>query len=823
MGNLAINAMNIEGQVGTAAIVLAASNSQANGDFATELDRMLQGKTNPALTSAVSEPERTPGKGSSSINATSLSHEIASTLAEASPDKGLGAPSPTGAAPGEASSTLQSSRLAQAFVTGQHGSPYVAGSASERLDALIATGPSPLGKGSQSAPVEMLAPLQNVTTQYGPQDPSSGPTPKARASQNKDSKASSANQATPAEASSTLQPSHLAQAFGRGQDRPAYIAGSSSKQMDALDATSSSNLRKGSQSKAVETLPPSQHATTQLGLQDPSSGPSPKTEASQNKDSKPSSTSQARPDEANSTSQPSRLAQTFATGPHGPAYLAGSKPSSANQARLAEASSTSQPSRLAQAFATGPHGPAYLAGSTSERLDALNATGPSRLGKGSQSAPAETLAPSQNVTTQLGPQDRSGRMDALDATSPSRLAKGSQSEGVETIGPLQNLTAQLGPQDPSGGPNPKTEASQDKGAKTPSANQATPAEASSTLHQSETAEVVTSGQEGPALVTGSDPTPAPIATLQTTGQSSLTVDPLSPDFSLSMPFESTKAVPTGRVDEPPNSTRMKNSPQGNHAVSGSNSDAVPDVTSGSLVEGPAQTKDIDAAASIHDTKQTDASTYKKGGEAAPDLSKVADGRGGLTKTNADPPLAPQLTPQGRAESGRTSPEAVRASQGRGEADSASVLEGYQANPQTAVSSARLTQQAGNAEMQVRLRTEALGPIDVHTIVKGSDIGASIRVEGRDTQVMLANELSQLERALNERSLRVERLDVLQGSASGGQSNGSGPGNSYGSPSEPRPNYASHSAGQTYPSVPEAPTLLEDGTLGLSTMRINLRV
>jgi hypothetical protein len=126
-------------------------------------------------------------------------------------------------------------------------------------------------------------------------------------------------------------------------------------------------------------------------------------------------------------------------------------------------------------------------------------------------------------------------------------------------------------------------------------------------------------------------------------------------------------------------------------------------------------------------------------------------------------------------------------------------------------------------MQVKLRSEALGPIDVHTIVKGSDIGASIRVEARDTQVMLANELSQLERALNERSLRVERLDILQGSVSGGRSNGTGPGNSYGNPSEPRRSFSSYSPGLTYTLLPEIPTVSEDWGLGLSTTRINLRV
>ena len=126
-------------------------------------------------------------------------------------------------------------------------------------------------------------------------------------------------------------------------------------------------------------------------------------------------------------------------------------------------------------------------------------------------------------------------------------------------------------------------------------------------------------------------------------------------------------------------------------------------------------------------------------------------------------------------------------------------------------------------MQVRLRTEALGPIDVHTVVKGNDIGASIRVEARDTQVMMANEISRLEQALNERSLRVQRLDVLQSFASGSQSGGTGPDNYQGNPSQPRPGSASHSLASAYPPLPETAPPYEEPALESSTTRINLRV
>jgi len=267
----------------------------------------------------------------------------------------------------------------------------------------------------------------------------------------------------------------------------------------------------------------------------------------------------------------------------------------------------------------------------------------------------------------------------------------------------------------------------------------------------------------------------------------------------------------------------RDSQKGEQAWSGANSDAKPSDATASLVLAPAGTDGIETGSLVPDTRQADTSADKQGGDAAQGLTKVANEKGGLPKSDADLPLAQQLVPQGRAGAGSASPAVAGASRSPGQPGSASAFESYQANAGGVVSSARFTQQAGNAEMQVRLHSEALGPIDVHTVVKGSDIGASIRVEARDTQVMLTNELSQLERALNERSLHVEHLDVLQGSVSGGRSDGTGPGNSHGSPSEPRQSFSSYSAGQTYTSLPEAPTVSEDWGIGLSTTRINLRV
>jgi hypothetical protein len=844
MGILAINAMNIEGQVGTAAITPPASNLQANVDFATELDRKLQVKTNPTLTSGVSEPESAPGKSSSSRDGNQSRQAVGPSVSlaaivtavpvtEHSKSAGSNTPTPN---PGQAATV--SSNNATSL------SPEIASTitkdSAQAADERDAETADPRANTTDGNPVPAQAALQNEAVSKANLNasilggkvtqPSAGSL-KTEEPKDKNSKASSANSAATAEASSTLQSSCLAQPFAARQDRPAYVAGSTSGLMNALDATSPSRLDKGLQSARGEPLAPVQNVTTMLEPQDHSSGPEARA-GQQQAESSPESQSNAQdaigPKHGQqsrdfSRSIPLELATVASTSPKTEASQdKDSKASSANKAAPAEVSSTLQPPRAVQAVTSGQEGATPVTGSapTPAGIETLQATSPSTLNKEVQGAGVEptaktenpqdklkaTTTPLANITTRAedGSSPQPSRLvqgvitgqegsapvkgsastwERIDPTSPSDLDKGFQAAGAETRAPLHQGTTQLEQQGSSSAPEARTR------------------------QQAE------SGPESQSSAYAATGPPAQISTL----------GPYSPDFSPSMPFELTKAVSTGRVDEPQNSNRIKNSQGDSQAASGANSDAAPDGTPASLVQDPAQTNDIETGSSVHDTKQADTSADNKGGEAAQDLTKAADGKGSLPKASTDPALTPQLIPEGSAEAGRASPEAAGASQGRGEPGSASLIEGYQANAETVVRSARFTQQAGNAEMQVRLRSEALGPIDVHTIVKGSDIGASIRVEAHDTQVMLANQLSQLERALSERNLRVEHLDVLQGSVSGGTPEGTGSDNSHGSPSEPRQSFSSYSPGQTYTSLPEAPTVSEDWGLGLSTTRINLRV
>jgi hypothetical protein len=74
-------------------------------------------------------------------------------------------------------------------------------------------------------------------------------------------------------------------------------------------------------------------------------------------------------------------------------------------------------------------------------------------------------------------------------------------------------------------------------------------------------------------------------------------------------------------------------------------------------------------------------------------------------------------------------------------------------------------------MHVELRTGALGPLDVHAIVHEGSVGAEIHVQGQEAHTLLAAGLPSLERALGERNLRVENINIHQDQAGGGMSGG----------------------------------------------------
>jgi flagellar hook-length control protein FliK len=86
-------------------------------------------------------------------------------------------------------------------------------------------------------------------------------------------------------------------------------------------------------------------------------------------------------------------------------------------------------------------------------------------------------------------------------------------------------------------------------------------------------------------------------------------------------------------------------------------------------------------------------------------------------------------------------------------------------------SAHLAGNAQQSEMNVALRAEGMGAVQVHARVTGDQVGAAITVERHEAHAALASELPALHQALNERQLRLESVSVSQGSAHLGAGDG----------------------------------------------------
>ena len=92
-----------------------------------------------------------------------------------------------------------------------------------------------------------------------------------------------------------------------------------------------------------------------------------------------------------------------------------------------------------------------------------------------------------------------------------------------------------------------------------------------------------------------------------------------------------------------------------------------------------------------------------------------------------------------------------------------------------VSADRLAGTLTQSEMNVALRTDGLGAVQVRAHVTGDQVGAAITVERRDTHVALSSDLPALHLALSDRQLRVGNVSLLQGSPHTGTDIGDGTG------------------------------------------------
>jgi hypothetical protein len=127
-------------------------------------------------------------------------------------------------------------------------------------------------------------------------------------------------------------------------------------------------------------------------------------------------------------------------------------------------------------------------------------------------------------------------------------------------------------------------------------------------------------------------------------------------------------------------------------------------------------------------------------------------------TTASPVLA-QVSPvvnQDGGSRGASLPAAER------QAPSASLPASLPAS--STVEVARLVAGVGQSEMHIGLRTQAFGSVEVHTVVRDSQVGLTVGSERGDLRSLLAPEVSGLQTSFRQQDLRFDSIHFLETSA-----------------------------------------------------------
>jgi len=78
-----------------------------------------------------------------------------------------------------------------------------------------------------------------------------------------------------------------------------------------------------------------------------------------------------------------------------------------------------------------------------------------------------------------------------------------------------------------------------------------------------------------------------------------------------------------------------------------------------------------------------------------------------------------------------------------------------------VQMARLLEKSGQAEMHIGLSTTAFGTVEVHTVVRESQVGLTISSEKGDLRALLSSEVPGLQTTLRQHNLRLDEVKLLQ--------------------------------------------------------------
>jgi hypothetical protein len=121
--------------------------------------------------------------------------------------------------------------------------------------------------------------------------------------------------------------------------------------------------------------------------------------------------------------------------------------------------------------------------------------------------------------------------------------------------------------------------------------------------------------------------------------------------------------------------------------------------------------------------------------------------------------------------------------------------------------ARLVAGVAQSEMHIGLRTQAFGNVEVHTVVRDSQVGLTVGSERGDLRTLLATELSGLQTTFRQQDLRFDNIRFLETSA------GTTAGFSGGTDSQGRSSAPQHSSATGLFSIhspPEEPVELDIG-------------
>ncbi len=130
-------------------------------------------------------------------------------------------------------------------------------------------------------------------------------------------------------------------------------------------------------------------------------------------------------------------------------------------------------------------------------------------------------------------------------------------------------------------------------------------------------------------------------------------------------------------------------------------------------------------------------------------------------------------------------------------------------PTGLVNAASLSLAQGRVEMRVALQTDGLGMLQLHAVMEGTQIGASIATVNHEARTLLANDLPALQQVLTEQNLRVERLTVAHSPTTSGSGSGDSRGSQSGDFSRPRDQagrwFIDAATPSATPAAPEAPS------------------